>query len=195
MEVKRHGNFEFTYPGMEGLTVIKPSVFTDSRGYFLETFNSEAFEAGGVPVEYEQDNESFSFKGVLRGLHMQAPTCQGKLVRVSHGEVFDVAVDMRKGSPTLGSWFGVLLSSAEKNMMYIPEGFAHGFLALHDSRFVYKCTKGWRAGEDMTIGYDDPSFAIPWLKYATQYDIPEFLLSAKDISSRISFQQFSFKYL
>lgn len=192
---KAFGNFKFKYPEIAGVVVIEPKVFSDSRGHFLETFAAESFEAAGVPTSYKQDNESFSTKGVLRGLHMQSPTYQGKLVRVSEGSVFDVAVDLRKGSPTIGHWFGLVLSAKEKNMMYIPEGFAHGFLALENSRFVYKCTEGWRQGEDMTVGHDDPAFCIPWLRYATEYDIPEFILSAKDISSRISFEQYSYKYL
>lgn len=192
---KTSGNFTFKYPAIEGIVVIEPKVFTDSRGQFLETYSSEAFVEGGVPTEYHQDNESFSLKGVLRGLHLQAPTFQGKLVRVSQGIVYDVAVDLRKGSKTLGHSFGVELSSVNRTMMYVPEGFAHGFLALQDSVFVYKCTRGWVPGEDMTIAYDDPSLSINWLEQARRYDIPEFILSAKDISKSISLEQFRFKFL
>ncbi|HBM81375.1 MAG TPA: dTDP-4-dehydrorhamnose 3,5-epimerase, partial [Clostridiaceae bacterium] len=135
------GKFEFTKLDIDGLYVIQPRVFGDSRGYFMETYNYNEFKNAGLGMVFVQDNQSKSRKGVLRGLHFQKQHPQGKLVRVISGEVFDVAVDIRKGSRTFGKWQGVILSAENKKQFYIPEGFAHGFLVLSDeAEFVYKCT-------------------------------------------------------
>ena len=125
--------FTFEKTKLPGVVIIQPQVLGDSRGYFMESFKAPDFAKAGLPVNYVQDNESSSTKGVLRGLHFQKNHTQGKLVRVTHGEVFDVAVDVRPGSETYGQWVGVTLSSEKKNMFYIPEGFAHGFLVLSDT--------------------------------------------------------------
>ena len=126
---------------IEGLVIVQPSVFGDERGYFMETYNKEEFEKQGLNMTFIQDNESKSKKGVLRGLHFQRKYSQGKLVRCTQGAVWDVGVDLRKGSPTYGEWAGVELSAENKTMFYIPEGFAHGFVVLSDeATFNYKCT-------------------------------------------------------
>ena len=137
------GNFTFEKcGGIEGLYLIHPKVFGDNRGYFMETYNYNAFKEAGLDMVFVQDNQSSSTKGVLRGLHYQKNHTQGKLVRVLSGEVFDVAVDIRRGSKTYGKWFGVTLTAEKKNMFYIPEGFAHGFLVLSDiAEFCYGMMK------------------------------------------------------
>lgn len=124
--------FEFIPTKLPGVVIIQPQVFGDSHGYFMETYKKEQFATAGINKEFVQDNESSSTKGVLRGLHFQKEHTQGKLVRVKEGEVFDIAVDVRPGSSTFGQWVGVCLSAAQKNLFYIPEGFAHGFLVLSD---------------------------------------------------------------
>lgn len=184
------GNFTFRHTEIDGLVVVEPRVFGDERGFFLETYNAAAFESQGVFVRggvrekadlsiFVQDNHSFSAKGVLRGLHFQRPNWQGKLVRVTRGAVYDVAVDMRPG-PTTGDWFGLVLSSDNKNQMYIPEGFAHGFLALTDCEFMYKCTRLYAPPEEGCISYDDPEIGIDWMDVAGDYGISGFSLSDKD---------------
>lgn len=172
------------------MAFVTPKKFEDSRGHFMETFNAEAFARAGLPSDFKQDNQSFSKKGVLRGLHIQVPRYQGKLVRVLSGRVFDVAVDLRHGSSTFGQWAGVELY--DERMFYVPEGFAHGFLALEDSVFSYKCTDKYIPGDEVTLAYDD--FRIPWLALASKFDITEFGLSQKDLSKAIGFNQFCFKY-
>ena len=127
--------------GIKGLKVVEPTVFGDARGYFMETYNYNDFKEAGIDVEFVQDNQSSSHKGVLRGLHFQINYPQDKLVRVVNGEVFDVAVDLREGSETYGKWFGVVLSAENKKQFFIPKGFAHGFLVLSEhAEFVYKCS-------------------------------------------------------
>ena len=154
--------------------IVEPQVFGDSRGYFVETFKAPDFAAAGLPTEFVQDNESSSTKGVLRGLHFQKNHTQGKLVRVTHGEVFDVAVDVRPGSETFGSWVGVTLSSEKKNMFYIPEGFAHGFLVLSDTaEFVYKCTDVYDPTSEGGIPWNDPDLAVDWPKLDVDYKTSE----------------------
>ena len=134
---------------IEGLKVIEPTVFGDSRGYFMETYNYNDFKEAGIDVEFVQDNQSSSRYGVLRGLHFQLHYPQDKLVRVVNGEVFDVAVDLREGSKTYGKWFGVELSAENMKQFYIPEGFAHGFLVLSEiAEFCYKCTDFYHPGDD-----------------------------------------------
>lgn len=155
--------FEFIKNDIEGLVVIKPTVFGDDRGFFMETFQKEEFAAAGIDREFVQDNHSKSSKGVLRGLHFQTENTQGKLVRVIKGEVYDVAVDCRPSSETFGKWFGVTLSRENKMQFYVPEGFAHGFLVLSDeAEFVYKCTDLYNPSAEGGIPYDDEDIGIIW---------------------------------
>ncbi|MFV3415623.1 dTDP-4-dehydrorhamnose 3,5-epimerase [Pseudomonas nitroreducens] len=145
--------------------LFEPKVFGDDRGFFFESFNQQKFEeAVGRKVDFVQDNHSRSAKGVLRGLHYQlAPHAQGKLIRVVQGEVFDVAVDVRESSPTFGKWVGVHLSAENKNQLWIPEGFAHGFLTLTDNvDFLYKTTNYYAPAAEGCIAWDDPALAIEW---------------------------------
>ena len=171
------GNFIFNKTSIEGVYIIESKVFGDSRGYFMETYNKEAFEEGGLTMNFVQDNESRSTKGVLRGLHFQTKHSQGKLVRVTQGEVFDVAVDLRKGSKTFGKWEGVVLTSENKKQFYIPEGFAHGFLVLSDTAtFNYKCTDFYAPQYDSGLIWNDKDIAIEW----PLDGIDNILLSEKD---------------
>lgn len=157
------GKFNFIETGLPGVVVIEPAVFTDPRGYFMETYTRRDFAAGGIDREFVQDNQSKSSRGVLRGLHFQKQHPQGKLVRVVVGEVFDVAVDCRPGSPAYGRWAGVRLSAENKRMFYLPEGFAHGFLVLSDeAEFTYKCTDYYTPGDEGGVPWDDPDLAIDW---------------------------------
>lgn len=166
--------FTFEKTKLPGVVIIQPQVFGDSRGYFMETYKKQPFAEAGIDKEFVQDNESSSTKGVLRGLHFQKNHTQGKLVRVTHGEVFDVAVDVRPGSATFGQWVGVTLSSEKKNMFYIPEGFAHGFLVLSDTaEFVYKCTDVYDPNSEGGVPWNDPSIAIDWPKLDCDYKTSE----------------------
>ena len=160
---------------LPGVMIVEPRIFRDDRGYFLETWSASSYGAVGLPTRFEQDNLSCSSPGVLRGLHYQFPTAQGKLVSVTRGEVFDVAVDIRVGSPTFGKWEGVTLSAENGRQLYIPEGFAHGFLVtgIEPAFFSYKCTQGYDPGGQCSILWDDPDLAIEW-----PGDGP--MLSAKD---------------
>jgi dTDP-4-dehydrorhamnose 3,5-epimerase len=143
--------------------IIEPRVFGDARGFFMETWNATGFAAAGLDLAFVQDNHSRSHKGVLRGLHFQNPAPQGKLVRVTNGAVFDVAVDLRQSSPTFGQWVGVELSAANKRMLWVPEGFAHGFLTLEDDTdFLYKCTAPYAPQSEHTLAWDDPVVGIEW---------------------------------
>ena len=145
--------------------IIDPSVFGDDRGFFMETWNQKQFEelVTGKPTQFVQDNHSKSKKGILRGLHYQTENTQGKLVRVVSGEVFDVAVDIRKNSPTFGKWVGVYLSAENKRQLWIPEGFAHGFYVTSDeAEFVYKCTDYYNPQAELTIKWDDICLNIDW---------------------------------
>ncbi|EJL6402504.1 dTDP-4-dehydrorhamnose 3,5-epimerase [Vibrio parahaemolyticus] len=158
--------------------IIEPTVFGDERGFFFESFNQQQFEAAiGYPVNFVQDNHSKSSKGVLRGLHYQlAPHAQAKLVRCVVGEVFDVAVDIRKGSPTFGQWIGEYLSAENKRQLWIPEGFAHGFVTLSDTaEFLYKTTNFYCSESDRGIQWDDEKLAILW-----PIKVVELTLSDKD---------------
>ncbi len=149
--------------GIEGLYIIEPAVHGDSRGYFMETYNKRDMEEVGLKMEFVQDNQSKSCKGVLRGLHFQINYPQGKLVRVIKGKVFDVAVDMRKGSKTYGKWYGVELSEDNKKQFYISEGFAHGFLVLSDeAEFCYKVTDFYHPNDEGGIAWNDPAIGIDW---------------------------------
>lgn len=148
---------------IEGLFEIQPKVFGDERGYFLETWSERDFEAAGITARFVQDNQSKSRKGVLRGLHFQRKHPQGKLVRAISGEVFDVAVDIRQGSPTFGKWHGVILSGDKQNQFYVQPGFAHGFLVLSEEAvFAYKCTDFYHPEDEDGIRWDDPGIGIAW---------------------------------
>lgn len=170
---------ELVNTGIEGLWVIKPKVFADARGYFFESYNKDLFTQNGLNLNFVQDNQSLSHKGVLRGLHFQNPPfAQGKLVRVITGAVYDVAVDIRKDSPTYGKSFGAELTEENKMMMYIPEGFAHGFLTLKDNTiFSYKCTNFYNKASEDSIKWNDPTIGIKW-------NVENPLLSEKDISGK-----------
>ena len=148
---------------IEGLKVITPTVFGDARGYFMETYQYEDFKTAGIDVVFVQDNQSASKKGVLRGLHFQINHPQDKLVRVIKGEVYDVAVDLRKESPTFGQWYGVLLSEENKKQFFIPKGFAHGFLVLSDyAEFCYKCSDFYHPNDEGGLAYNDPDIGVDW---------------------------------
>lgn len=160
--------------------ILEPRVFEDSRGYFFESFNSRELAALGIDRPFVQDNQSRSTRGVLRGLHYQVQQAQGKLVRVVRGEVFDVAVDIRKSSPTFGQWVGVRLSEQNKQMFWIPPGFAHGFLVLSESAdFLYKTTDFYSPAHERTIRWNDPQLAIEWPLEV------EPIVSAKDAQGRL----------
>jgi dTDP-4-dehydrorhamnose 3,5-epimerase len=152
-----------TDTALPGVKLIAPRVFGDDRGFFLESWNAASFAAAGLDLSFVQDNHSRSGRGVLRGLHYQLAEPQGKLVRVTQGAVFDVAVDLRRSSPVFGRWVGYELSDANKHMLYIPPGFAHGFLVLSDSAdFLYKCTSRYDAASERSLSWDDPRLAIDW---------------------------------
>ena len=143
--------------------IIEPKVFGDERGFFMETWNQKTFEEKVAKRTFVQDNHSMSKQGILRGLHYQTENTQGKLVRVTAGEVFDVAVDIRKGSPTFGQWVGVLLSAENKKQLWVPEGFAHGFYVTSESaEFVYKCTDYYNSSAEHSIQWNDPLLSIDW---------------------------------
>lgn len=145
------------------LLIIEPRVFGDDRGFFMETWNAATFAAAGLDLTFVQDNHSRSQKGVLRGLHFQMPGTQGKLVRVTQGAVFDVAVDLRPSSATYGQWVGVELSAQNKRMFWVPEGFAHGFLTLaDDTDFLYKCTALYAPQNEHSLAWNDPTVAVEW---------------------------------
>lgn len=166
--------FTFEKTKLAGVIIVQPQIFGDSRGYFLETYKKGQFAEVGIDREFVQDNESSSTKGVLRGLHFQKNHTQGKLVRVTHGEVFDVAVDVRPGSKTFGQWVGVTLSAEKKNMFYVPEGFAHGFLVLSDTaEFVYKCTDVYDPTSEGGIPWNDPTVNVEWPKLDVPYKTSE----------------------
>ena len=174
------GKFNFIETGIEGLYVIEPTVYGDARGYFMETYNDEfapyVKHLDGSPAVFVQDNESRSKRGVLRGLHFQKANPQGKLVRVIDGEVFDVAVDLRKSSPTFGKWYGVYLSAENKKQFYVPEGFAHGFLVTSEfATFAYKCTRLYDPSSEGGLLWCDGEIGIEWPTLDT-----EILLSEKD---------------
>lgn len=159
-----------------GPLIIEPKVFGDERGFFMESWNAAAFAQAGLDLTFVQDNHSRSQKGVLRGMHFQNPAPQGKLVRVVSGAVFDAVVDLRRSSPTFGKWTGVVLSSENKRMFWVPEGFAHGFLTLEDNTdFLYKCTSAYLPQNECSLAWDDPDVGIVW-----PLDGIEPKLSAKD---------------
>jgi len=170
----------FSPTPIEGVMVIEPKVFGDDRGFFMESWNAEVFRKAGMDLNFVQDNHSRSSRGVLRGLHYQQPGPQGKLVRVTAGAVFDVAVDLRRASPTFGKWFGIELSAANKKMLYVPEGMAHGFLCLEDGTdFLYKCTSDYAPANEHSLLWNDPAIGIEW-----PLDGISPTLSAKDVAGR-----------
>lgn len=171
------GKFNFVETPIEGLYIIETGFFGDNRGYFMETYNYEDFKKAGLDMVFVQDNQSMSKKGVLRGMHFQKTHPQGKLVRALKGEVFDVAVDLRKDSKTYGKWYGVLLSEENKKQFYVPEGFAHGFLVLSETaEFAYKCTDFYYPEDQEGILWNDPDIGIEW----PLEGIDEVILSEKD---------------
>ncbi len=163
-----------------GLLIIEPKVFGDERGFFMESWNAKSFAAAGLDLHFVQDNHSRSSKGVLRGLHYQSPGPQGKLVRVTAGAVYDIAVDMRRSSPAFGQWVGVELSAANKRMFWVPEGLAHGFLCLEDGTdFLYKCTSLYEPANEHSLLWNDASVGIDW---PLGDIVPQ--LSAKDVAGK-----------
>ena len=169
------GNFNFIGTEISGVFVIEPKVFGDNRGYFMETYNEKAFKEAGLDYNFVQDNQSSSKKGVLRGLHFQKTFPQAKLVRVLKGEVFDVAVDLRKDSKTYGKWVGVYLSEENKKQFMIPRGFAHGFVVTSDyAEFAYKCDEFYHPEDEGGLMFDDKDIGIIWPQ------VGEIILSEKD---------------
>ncbi|MEE8638331.1 MAG: dTDP-4-dehydrorhamnose 3,5-epimerase [Candidatus Margulisiibacteriota bacterium] len=158
------GQFKFSKTNISGILVIEPRAFQDERGFFMECYSTRDFEANGLPETFVQDNQSQSRKGVLRGLHYQLhPSPMGKLVRCIKGKVFDVGVDVRKGSPTFGKWYGEILSGENHKMIYFPPGFAHGFLTLEDDTHVYyKCTGLYSKENERAMIWNDPEVGIKW---------------------------------
>lgn len=163
-----------TETGLDGVLLVEPDVFGDARGFFLEVWNARRYREHGIDADFVQDNMSFSRRGVLRGLHFQNPSPQAKLVSAVEGEIFDVAVDLRLGSPTFGQWTAAVLSSENKRQLFVPEGFAHGFQVLSDVALVtYKCTSYYDAQADGGVRWDDPQIGVEW-------PLPDPILSAKD---------------
>ena len=167
--------FKFIETGIKDLYIIEPQVFGDHRGYFMETYSQREFEKAGLNYNFVQDNQSSSRKGVLRGMHFQKTYQQAKLVRAIKGEVFDVAIDLRKDSVTYGKWFGVLLTEENKKQFLIPRGFAHGFLVVSDyAEFAYKCDEFYHPEDEGGLMYNDPDINIQWP------NVSEYILSEKD---------------
>jgi len=168
---------KFTQTSLPGVILIEPLVRGDARGFFIETYRADIFKANGIDETFVQDNHSRSARGVLRGLHYQEPYPQGKLVRCVRGELFDVAVDIRRGSPSFGKWYGTTLSAENKAMLWVPPGFAHGFCALtDDAEMVYKTTEIYHPEADRCIRWNDPEIGIEW-------PIGEPSLSVKDVNA------------
>ena len=177
------GNFIFTKTSIDGVIVVDCKSYGDERGAFMETYKRSDFIAGGIDADFVQDNQSSSTKGVLRGLHFQINHPQAKLVRCIKGEVFDVCVDLREGSPTYGKWEGIILSPENKRQFFIPRGFAHGFLVLSDyAEFCYKCDEVYHKDDEGGLMYNDPKIGIEWpaLHGSDQFDGTAVILSEKD---------------
>ena len=167
--------FKFTKTNIKGVYIIEPTIFGDNRGYFMETYNYNDFKLGGLDVTFVQDNQAKSKRGVLRGLHFQEKYSQGKLVRVIIGEVFDVAVDLRKDSKTYGKWVGAILSAKNNKQFFIPKGFAHGYLVLSETaEFIYKCDEFYHPEDEGGLLWNDETIGIKWP------DVGEIILSEKD---------------
>ena len=184
------GNFTFTATSIPDVIIVDVKSYPDARGYFMETYKESDFKAGGIMADFVQDNQSASTKGVLRGLHFQKEFPQAKLVRVTKGRVFDVAVDLRPGSETYGKWEGVVLSDENKRQFFVPRGFAHGFLVLSDyAEFCYKCDDVYHPGDEGGLAFDDPDIGIAWppLDGQETFDASLVLLSDKDrVQPRLS---------
>jgi len=164
---------------LEGLLVIEPRAFGDARGFFLETFHADRYEAAGIVDPFVQDNHSRSVRGTLRGLHYQQPHAQGKLMGVTRGEIWDVAVDVRRNSPTFGQWFGVTLDDQTHRQMYVPPGFAHGFCVLSElADVIYKCTATYHPECEHTLLWNDPEVGVAW-------PITDPILSVKDQAGKL----------
>ena len=177
------GNFTFTKTSIEGVIIVDAKSYGDERGYFMETYKQPDFVAGGIDADFVQDNQSSSSKGVLRGLHFQIEHPQAKLVRVISGSVFDVAVDLREGSPTYGKWEGVTLSAENRRQLFIPRGFAHGFLVLSEhAEFCYKCDDVYHPNDEGGLMWNDPAIGIAWpaLEGDDVLDPSKLVLSEKD---------------
>lgn len=177
------GNFTFTKTEIEGVVIVDVKAYGDERGYFMETYKRPDFVAGGIDAEFVQDNQSSSRQGVLRGLHFQINHPQAKLVRVTSGRVFDVAVDVRAGSPTYGAWVGVELSAENRRQLFIPRGLAHGFLVLSEqAEFCYKCDDVYHPNDEGGIMWNDPEIGIAWppLEGDDAFDPSRVVLSDKD---------------
>lgn len=169
---------EFKPTKLAGCIVVVPKVFADPRGWFFESYRADRYTAGGIDATFIQDNHSRSVKGTLRGLHAQWRKPQGKLVRCTAGEIWDVAVDVRKGSPTYGEWVGVTLSAENKQQLYVPPGFVHGFVVVSETaELEYKCTDVYDPGGELTVIWNDPQIGIPW-------PVKEPLLSDKDAKGK-----------
>ena len=169
---------KFIETHLPGVIVIEPQLFGDKRGFFLESYREDVFHAAGITVPFVQDNHSRSTRGVLRGLHYQLEHTQGKLVRIATGSVFDVVVDVRLGSPTFGKWYGIELNEENMRMLYIPPGYAHGFVVLSDiADFIYKCTDYYHPQSEQGIAWNDPDIAIDWQISSM---LPDVSLSDKD---------------
>ena len=168
---------KFETTPLQDVCLVKPDVFGDSRGFFLESWNAETFRAAGFDLPFVQDNHSRSARGILRGMHYQTEHTQGKLVRVTSGEVFDVVVDLRRSSPTLGQWYGEYLSADNHRMLWVPPGFAHGFYVTSDyADFQYKCTDIYHPASEVCLAWNDPTVGIDWP--IPDGELPQ--LSAKD---------------
>lgn len=177
----KKNKFKIIETGIKELIIIEPTIFEDSRGFFLETYNKKEFEDLGLYMEFVQDNHSKSKRGVLRGLHFQTKNSQGKLIKVIKGKVWDVAVDLRSGSPTFLKWYGVELSEKNRKMLYVPENFAHGFVTLeHDTEFQYKCTDFYYPEYESGIIWNDKRINIKWP--LNEYGLSEenLIISEKD---------------
>ena len=177
------GNFTFYVTSIEGVKVVDVKLYGDARGGFMETYREENFVAGGIDASFVQDNQSSSVQGVLRGLHFQIEHPQAKLVRVISGTVFDVAVDLREGSPTWGQWEGVVLSAENRRQFFVPRGFAHGFLVLSETaEFCYKCDDIYHPGDEDGIMWNDPELGIEWPAFLGEktLDPAKVILSDKD---------------
>lgn len=177
------GNFTFWRTSIEGVILVDIKSYEDDRGFFMETYKAPDFEVGGIGCKFVQDNQSASCRGVLRGLHFQLEHPQAKLVRVVSGEVFDVAVDLRVGSPTFGQWEGVVLSSENHRQLFVPRGFAHGFLVLSErAEFCYKCDDVYHPGDEGGIMWNDPAVGVAWppLPGDEALDPIKLILSDKD---------------
>jgi len=171
-------SLRFVNTSLAGVVMIEPQVFRDDRGFFLETFHAEKYAAAGIPAVFVQDNHSKSVRNTLRGLHAQWRKPQGKLVRVNRGEIWDIAVDLRRDQPTFGQWTAATLSADNFHQLYIPPGCAHGFCVLSDEAEVqYKCTELYDPADEIGVAYDDPALAIPW-------PVKEPILSARDRGHR-----------